>query len=370
MKRETPLSSQQLAFLVFLLLPGSSLVFLPSRAAGQSAWLAQIPSVLSGLFVLFALFKLHARFPDLRITEISTRILGRVLGTILNLLFFWSVFLFVVEFVYDVGLLLKVVYPAVSRLVLFPIIVLPCMYTLYKGLTILGRMGELFFFIAVGFIALAVVIALPLMDISKLKPLASEWKPLLAGFLYAADWPFNEVVILGLFLPLVGDLKPGRGKVYRWYLISAGALIFVDLETISILGPYLTELFQFPIFEVFRLVGFGEFRRLEPVFLLLWFLTGITAITIFLQGTLFICQDLFSLKDYKPLILPLGLSLIVFAAYMFPSDIEYGLLGFKYTPVYTFPVNLLYPIILLIAAKLRKPRIQVQAKEPSEQTSP
>lgn len=364
-----PLSSQQLAFLAFLFIPGSSLVFVTGQAAGQSAWLAEMIAIIPGIYILWAILKLHDRFPGLRITEISCELLGRFLGTVLNILFFWSIFVFAAEFVYDIGLLLKVIYPTIPRLIIFPIIIFPCIYALYKGLTVLGRLGELFFFIAVFFIILAIIMAIPIMDISKLKPVVNEWKPLVAGFLYAADWPFDEVVIFALFLPLVSNLKQEKRKVYMWYLLSGGAMVILSLQTISILGPYLTKLSQFPIFEVFRLVGFGEFRRLEMGFLLLWFLTGVTAITILLQGILFICQDVFSLKDFKPLILPLGLAMVVFTSYMFPSDITYNLLGFKYTPVYTFPVNLLYPTILLIAAKLRKPQSQNQAAESSDQPS-
>lgn len=371
MKREMPLSTQQLAFLIFLLIPGSSLVFVSGRAAGQSAWLAEFLGMLPGLFILYAIFKLHAMFPDQRITCVSTQVLGRVLGTILNLFFFWGIFIFAVSFVYDIALLLKVIYPMIPRLILYPIIVLPCLYTLYKGLTILGRIGELFFFICILFIALALVIAIPLMDISKLIPIISGWKPLLAGAIYAADWPFDEVVIFALFSPLVSKLKEEKKKIYRWYLISGLAMVLLTLVTISILGPNLVSLLQFPIFEVFRLVGFGEFKRLELGFLLLWFISGITAIIIYLQGLLFVCQDVFSLKDYKPLILPLCLALIVFTAYMFPSDITYQDLAFKYTMIYSFPVNLLYPTIILIAAKLCKPKAKISPQEqPDKSMSP
>lgn len=369
MKREMPLSSQQLAFLVFILMPGSALVFVSGQAAGHSAWLAEVLGMFPGLYILWAIIKLHAWFPDKRITEISTQVLGRTLGTVLNLVFFWSIFITALSFVYDIAILLRVIYPVIPRLILYPIILLPCIYALYKGLTAMGRMGELFFFIGVIFISLAIITAIPIMDISKLKPVVPEWKPLLAGSIYAADWPFDEVVIFSLFLPLVSNLKQEKRKVYRWYLISAVVLAVLNLQTISILGPYLTKLSQFPIFEVFRLVGFGEFKRLELGFLLLWFLTGVTVIIVFLQGLLFIIQDIFSLKDYKPLILPLGLSMIVFTAYMFPTDIAYQMLGFKYMEVYTFPVNLLYPTILLITAKLRKQKIKSQTAETSDQSS-
>ncbi len=101
---------------------------------------------------------------------------------------------------------------------------------------------------------------------------------------------------------------------------------------LSILGAKLSNLYQFPLFEVFRLSGFGDFQRVELFFFILWFITGIITIILYYQGLSLIVQDLFSLQDYKALILPLGLCLVVFTLYMFPNTVEYQLLGFKYMP--------------------------------------
>ncbi len=353
--RELPLSPQQLAFLIFLLLPGSSLVFLSSQAAGRSAWLAEIMGILSGIYILAIILKLHSLFPGHRISSISTSVLGKWPGTLLNVFFMVSVFFSLLGLLFDITMLLRIIYPLIPRLLFYPLIVMPCVYCIYLGLTVLGRMGELFFWPSLFFIVVAIVITIPLVDLSRLKPVLPDWKPFLAGALYAADWPYNEVLIFSLFLPLVSGLKKqGNRLFFIFYLLSATSLVLLDFETISILGPTLTKLSQFPIFEVFRVAGFGEFKRLELGFILMWFLTGATAVIIYMQGLLFIMQDVFALRDYKSLILPLGLGIIVFTAYMFPSDIEYQSLGFKYMPLYSLPVNLLYPTIILICAWLRK----------------
>lgn len=353
MERDMPLSSQQIAFLVFLLIPGSSLVFLTGRPAGQSAWLAELLGLLPGLFILFIVFKLHSLFPGHRITAICTKVMGRWPGMALNILFMWAVFLFLIGFVYDIAMLLRIIYPYVPRLIIYPLVILPCAYCVYLGLTVLGRMGELFFWLSLLFIILAIVLTLPLMNLSRLQPVFFGIKPLLAGALYSADWPFDEIVVLGLYLPLVTDLDQKR-RVYQWYLIGAATIVLLDLTAISALGPTLADIFQFPIFETIRIAGFGEFKRLELGFLLLWFLVAITAIIVFYQSLLFVVQDLFSLRDYRALILPTGLAVIVFTACMFPSDISYQILSFKYMPVYTFATNLLYPTIIFFVALLRK----------------
>jgi hypothetical protein len=130
---------------------------------------------------------------------------------------------------------------------------------------------------------------------------------------------------------------------------------------ISILGAKLAALSQFPLFDASRLAGFGDFQRVEMFFFLLWFITGITTIIIYYQGLTFIVQDLFALKNYKALILPLGLCLVVFTLYMFPNTVEYNLMGFKYLEVFTFPTNLLYPTIILFTAKYRQKHMRHNA---------
>lgn len=353
LEMDKPISSQQLSFMTFILLIGSALVYVTGQAARQDAWLACLLGLLPGLYILYAVLKLHNMFPGHRISEISTLVLGRFLGTILNILFFWAAFIFTITLLYDILILLKITYPAIPRTILFPVILLPCIYCLYLGLTVLGRLGELFIWGSLFFAIAGFFIALPLVNLSNLTPVFEAWKPLLAGAIYTADWPFDEVVVWGLFLPLVSDLKQNKKYIYYWYLLGGLVLVMLNLEAIATFGPELTQLFSFPLFEVFRVAGFGEFRRVDVVFLVFWFITDITAVIIFYQGILFLLQDTFRLKGYKPLILPLGLFLMVFALYMIPSDLQYRILDIKYSMFYTFPINLLYPTIILLAAKLR-----------------
>lgn len=356
MRREMPMSSQQLSFLVFLMIPGSALVYITGSAAGPSAWLAGLLGLIVGLVLLYIVVKLHDWYPGQRLSAISTTLLGKVPGTLLNLLFLWSVFLTSCHLIYNISILIKVIYPVIPRTIIYPIIVLTCMYCLYKGLTVLGRMGELFFWMSFLFLLMGLGLLLPLVDLSRLRPVFTDWRPLLLGSLYALDWPFAQIVIIGLFIPLVSDLDQKKKRLYQWYFIAGAVFVCFDFAVVGTIGPRLSDLFQFPLFEVFRLAGFGEFKRVEVGFLLLWFIMGITAINIFFQGLAFMVQDILRLSDYKPLLLPLGLCLVVFTTYIFPSDVLHHLLAFKYMPVYTLPVNLLYLLVLFTAALINRPR--------------
>lgn len=363
---EKYLSVQQYAIMIFLLLIGSSLVFLTGNVASQNAWLSTIMGSLFGAYVLYAITRIHDLYPDQRITWISTSVLGKFPGTVLNCLFFWSVFTILITFLYDILMLLEIIYPLLPRILLIPLLVLPCCYCLYKGITVLGRLGEIVICMTLIIAVIGFILGLPLVDLSNLKPFGESWRALAAGTLYAADWPFDEVIIFALFLPMVSHLKQNKAKCYYGYFGGAFLLTLIDINIITILGANLTDIALFPLFETSRVIGLENFQRVELLFFVIWFITGIYTVIIYYQGLNFIVQDLFTLKSNKVLILPLGACLVVFTLYMFPNTVEYSLMGFKYLEVFTFPFNLLYPTIILFAAKYKQKR---QPQSPSKTNS-
>lgn len=361
--RGKKISSQQQAIMIFLLLMGSSLVFLTGRAAAQNAWLSTLAGSFFGLYVLYAIIKIHDLFPGQRITQISTQVLGKVPGTVLNGLFLWSIFAILITFLFDIIMMMEIIYPLLPRVILYPLLILPCCYCLYKGINVVGRLGEIIFVITVITASLGLLLTVPLIDFSNLKPFLENWRSFVAGTLYAADWPFDEVIIFALFLPMVADYRRSQTVYYHSYLIGALVLTLIDVSIITVLGESQAVLSLFPLFETSRLVGFENFQRVELLFFVIWLFSGMFTMLIYYQGLIYVVQDLFALKSNKSLILPLGLCMVVFTLYMFPNTVEYILMGFNYLEVFTFPFNLFYPTIILGAAKYRQ-------KHPSQSSSP
>lgn len=360
---DKPLCSRQLAFLTFFLLPGSSLVYFTGMPARQDAWLAASVAIFSGLGVLYMVFKIHSLYPGQRITQICPQVLGKFAGTLLNFLFLTYAFLATISLIYDLTSVLKIIYPVFPALFLQALVILTGCYCLFKGLRGIGLLADLFIGICLFFILLSFILFVPLMDLAKLTPFMENGRHFVAGILYSADFPFNEVIVMALFLPVVSDLEEHGRKIFYWYLIGGLFVVLFDLQLVSALGTNLAKLYTFPLFELFRLAGFGDFHRLEMLFFLLWFLTGLFAILIYFQGLIFINQDILKLRQYRTLILPLGLCLLVFTYIMFPSEIIFLDLSFKCLPVYTLPVGLFYPLTVLIAALIHKKRTQLPNRQ-------
>lgn len=351
------LSPQQITFMIFLFLTGSSLVFIPEILAGQSAWMACLLGSLTGLYIIILLLALFTRFPDMSITRISELALGKIAGSILNILFFFSLFLIAQGLLYNLCFLLGLIYPAICGFILRSLVLLSAAYCIYRGPAMLGRLCESFIGLILFFFLLGIIASFPIMNLSELKPLWPEWKPLLSGAFFVADWPFAQLVILAFFFPLVQGLKEKKKAFIGWYLLAVAVLVFEDIQMISILGQELADISRFPLLKMNRLTGFGEFRRVELFFFILWFIVGFTAMTAYYQGLVLNLKELLRLENPRPLILPLGLFLMVFTAYMYPSDLNYITTRLRYIPFYTITVNLLYPTIIFIAASLSKGRL-------------
>ncbi len=351
---QNTLSSQQLAFLLLIFLLGSALIFIPETNAGRDAWIATILASLSGWYVLYAIISLQNMFPGISIVKLSELSLGKIAGTILNLLLFWAIFTVLLTFVFDLVVFLQVTYSALPNVVLVSIIILTAAYCLYKGVNTIGRLGELFVWLTLFFTLVGFLLAMPLMDFSNLTPVLANWKSLVAGIYYGADWPATELIILAFYLPLVSDLKEKHKNIYWWYFIAIVVLALKNAQILSILGMEKAAILRFPLYEVFRFVTFSDFQRVELFFFILWFIIGFMVIVIYYLGLLLGLKEMLVLNDYKPLILPLGICIVVFNLYMFPSDLEYLATGIRYLPFYSLPVHILYPTIILIAAKLRQ----------------
>ncbi len=139
--KDTPLSSQQLAFLIFLLLPGSSLVFLTGQAAAQDAWIATFLGLGIGLYVLYAILKLHSHLSRAENYPNQYCSTGKDPRNFTQHLILWSIFIILVTFLFDINMVLQIIYPLVASIGFYTLLVLTCSYCLYKGLNYSGSSG-------------------------------------------------------------------------------------------------------------------------------------------------------------------------------------------------------------------------------------
>ncbi len=348
------ITSLQLSKLIFITMIGSSIVYIPAQDARQDAWISSICGCIFGFYIIYALLKVQAIYPNQSISKICRHLYGSIIGTILNALFFISIFCILITDIIDITYLVLLIYPKLNLLAIDLLIVSICGFILIIGIVPFAYLGEVIISTVILLLAFALTIVVPLADFSNLSPVFHDWRSIVGSTLLIANWPYDEVVIIAFFLFMVNDLNKKSSSLYYWFALSAAFLALLSLLTVSVLGPNTLLSESFPVHKIYQLVGLGAFDRFDIFFFVLWFLTAVITSTLYLHGSVSLFQDIFRGRNYRSLIIPFGLMLVFLSNYLAPDEFVYKLWSYHQLPYYTFPVNLLYPTALLLAVKLKK----------------
>lgn len=349
---ENTLASRQVAFLIFVLLLGSAIVYTPEIGAGRDAWISRALASLAGLYILYAIINIQKAFPGMNIINISEKLVGKIPGTLLNLLLLWFAFINAALYLYDLIILLKLILPGIGRDVLYGVIVSMTAYVVYKNVNILGRLADLFSPFILMLTLLGFAILTGFADYTKVTPLAADWRPVAGAAFYGANWPFSALLLFSLFLSFTSDLSEKSKTLYIWFSVGTGLLIIQSIQVISVLGQEVTGLERYPLLAAFRIISYSNFQRIELFFFLIFILTGFFAVAIPYMALILGLEKTLHINPRRVLILPVGLLLITFVSYNFPSDIQYLSIAEAVLPFIHLPIVLLYTTVLLIAVKL------------------
>ncbi|KUG04602.1 spore germination protein gerkb [hydrocarbon metagenome] len=354
---ENQIASRQVAFLTFALIIGSAIIYMPESIAGRDAWLSTLLAVPVGLYILFVIITVQLMFPGMNMLDISELVLGRFAGRTLNAFYVWLLLIMSIFYLYDLFVFLDIVIFDLKRYVHYGIFILLAAYCIYKGINAVARLVELLVWVIVLFLLLGIFIAtICCSQFSHLLPVLADWRPVMAGSLYAANWPFAQVSMLIIYFPYVSDLADKRRTIYTWYLMGALILIIRSVLIISILGVEITRFSRHPVYQALRLLQVGTFERIDLTFFALLFLSGFFALLVCYQSLVMGLQKLMDRDENRYLILPVGLLLVVLTSYMLTADVEVFPLQVQVLPFHTLPIHILYPSIILIAGKIYQKR--------------
>lgn len=346
------ISSRQAGCIVFFLILGSAVTYMPERVAGRDAWISTLLAVPAGVAILAMVIGVQTMFPGRNILEISEMLLGRIWGKLANVLYLGFLFLLAVLYLYDLMTLLHSVLLYVNRFYLNGVLILSCAYGVYLGVNSVARLVELLIGLTIFFLLLAfLIMVLCCADFSYFTPVLTDLGAVLAGALYTVNWPFAQVSLLLMYLPLVVDLDTKAKEIYRWYLAAALFMLSKSILTVAVVGRELTLLSRFPLYEAFRIIRVGDFQRIELFFFIPVFVCGLLVLLFSYQGLILGMQKLFKLDNHRAVILPSGLLLISLSSYMFESDLEMVFIE-TLLPFIMLPINLFFPLLLFIGGKI------------------
>lgn len=358
MLEEGRINGRQLFFIMFWTYMATAILNLPTIIAGyapRDGWLmcALFFIPCAGLMVWIT-SKLGAMFPQQTFVEYSDLVLGPWLGKFVSaLVILWIFHTGVLVYDEIVGLFAMVTLPDTPIPVLFILISLAPAYAVYHGLEVIGRSADFLFFIILVFFLISYLLLIPEFDFTELLPVFGDGignilRSSLTVIAYA-----GEFLIVLFFYPNIRNNQ----KVAK---ILVSAIVAIGLGGVLTTGSYTMifglecNILKIPYYLLSRYASIGRaIERMDPFFMITNFLGSYLKLSILIYAIVLGLAQLFRMKNYRKLIIPVIVALNLFAYYSFRSLMQVIDYLDKIWPFYSLPIEIGIPLLLISVAKFR-----------------
>jgi spore germination protein KB len=293
-------------------------------------------------------------FPKQTIVEYCDLILGPWLGKVVSVILILWVFQSGSIVYREVASYFAVsILPSTPLVALMILISLAPAYAVYHGLEVLGRSSDFLFMLIIGFISLIYFLLIPEFDYSKIFPVFGDGiGNILRGSLTVIGYG-GEIILVLFFFPYIKDnQKAGKIMVFTIVAVGIGGILTEAAYTM-VFGLERTFL-TLPFYHMSRYASIGlVVERMDPFLMVANFLANYLKLSIFTYVIVLSLAQLFKMKNYRKLIIPVILALNVVGFYSFRSMMEVIDFTDKIWPFYTLPIQIGIPLLLIIVAKFR-----------------
>ena len=356
------ISPYQLIILTVPTIAATGLLFLPSLTvalASRDAWVVPLLSSSFSLAALVPLAWLNRRFPGQTIIQYAPRVLGSVLGKVLGAL--------VVLYLIHINAVITrefsefvqtAIMPRTPPIALVVLGVFVAASAVRNGIEVLARVNEWVSPQLFILMFLAIVFVSKDMDVRRVLPFLEHGPgPVLRAALAVGIW-FGEVFVLAFFFPNLN--RPERGpRATAWgAAITALLMTGSSFVALAVLGD-LTAHLEFPVYDMIRFIRAAEFvERIDALVVAFWLGAGMIKMAVFYYAAVLGLAQLLGLRDYHPLVLPVGALLAPASMWLFDSSVEMKSFMLGAGPIYFLGYELLVPWFLLLADAVfhRRPR--------------
>lgn len=354
-------NSSQMFCMVSLFIVGSSTLLQSITSAGRDTWLSHIIAMLAGIVYAWVLTAMGRKFPDKTLIEYLQEVFGKPLGKMLGVMYLWY-------FIHLGALVLRnngdfftnMVMPETPLWFFLLTFGLVVAYYVFNGIEVIGRLSELAFPIV---ICLSFLISL-LITLSGHTKYSINLRPFLEhgltrifqGAIPIAAFPFQEIILFAMIFPFLNQLEKSRKVTMGAVLFTGCIMLLVLLQGIAIFGEYMAAL-VFPRYFAVRMISVGQFiERIDPVILTSWILASLVKTGICLYAFVLGTAQLTGMRDYKPIVVPAALLMILLAQILYDNTFEMLNFAVNIYPIYAFPFQILIPLVVLFMALIRKKR--------------
>ncbi len=350
---------RQFTILVVLYTIGDAILILPAitaMEAKQDAWIVAILSLAVGLMVIPLFSAVGRLHPDLTLVQVNEKILGKWLGIVASLLFLSYCFLYAAVALREIGDFLTThIMPDTPIEAIHIVFIMIILLATRLGLETIARSAEILFPWVIILLFILIIFLLPEVKLERVQPVLEEgFKPVLRGSLTFITYPFVELVVLMMIFPFVNQAN----KITKSLIVGAGiggvVLTIMMALCLLVLGPDHTARYQFPSYMLAQKINIGEFlQRIEAILAGIWFITLFFRITLYFYSAVLGLAQTLRLKEYRSLILPMGILLVNLSLIISPNIVYIGNMA-PIWPFFDLTYGILLPLFLLGVVMMKK----------------
>lgn len=352
------ISSLQMAVMMYPTIVATAVLGVPgitAQYAGNDLWLSPIWASLIGYATVYIAYRLHQLYPNQTVIQFSEQIIGRFAGKIIGFLYLFfyipitgQIIRTYGEFIVDSFLVNTPISLIMASMVFL------CAFTVRGGLEVLGRVAELFSPLFLLPLLVLIILLSPDFEVKNVFPVfEGGMMPSFKGAVVPGGW-FTEFFLIIFLLPFLADMK--KGMKYGMITVFAVmmTLILVNFTVLFVLGEA-TSSKVYPLMNAARYVSLADFfEHLESITMAVWILGAFVKISVFYYASALGTAQWLNLSDYRPVVWPVGILLVEFSFWSFPSTIELSQYDVFAFPFYGLFMQTIIPLFLLVIAVIRK----------------
>ncbi|SEB20648.1 spore germination protein KB [Thalassobacillus cyri] len=355
------ISPRQFMYLVILFLIGSSILIVPTPLAAtaqQDGWISSIVGMSTGVLFVLLYHKLGVALGDRNFIQGSIHVFGNWIGRVIAFFHLSFIYILASLVLRNIGdfmtTQIMIDTPLQFTHILFMIVVI---LAARLGIEVVGRSAEMFITWIMLLLFFLFFFLTPQLEPNNIQPIFSSYpKSMIGASLTVINTPILEMVVLLMLYPNVKEKAKARHAWLWGLLIGGGLLSLITFFCILVLGSDLTALNSYPIYELASKINIAGFLEgIEIIVAIVWMLTIFFKLVILYYAAALGISQFLNLDDYRPLLLPLGMGLVVLSIIVYP-DVAYFETFVKNVLPYKLMHGFLLPLLLLIGALIKKKR--------------
>lgn len=329
----------------------------------QDSLISIIIGTIIGFIPLLLYLKIMDYKPNLNLFEKIESLLPKPLAIIVNLIITTTITYLIILFFYNMINFISSQYLSRTPSLIVSIAFIPSiLYILGKGITVIGRTTFILLFISIIFLSTTIFGVIGQININNLLPILENGlkTPLINSFIYIC---YNIIpLILLTVIPKdnIIDKEKLNKRMILTYIIGNTIMLIVFFLILTVLGPNLANLYQFPEYDLLKKVSLAGFiERTESTVSLRWIFYIFIMIV---MGIYFIrkyIQHSFKIKNKKInkiIYYILTIIIVITSNYLFKNNVVANL--FIYEKL-SFIIGItLFLIPLLVSLKIKKKKLK------------